>query len=435
MKILKFIILALFVGGIVWSVKFTQVVEGQGSSLDNSTIAQEDIAPPTQSAQTQAATEAPTGFDNQTNGFVTQAEFDAARETFEEVENIEEDGLGPVFNRNSCAACHLAPITGGSSSVTELRAGHFDGTNFIDHPGGSLINELAIDQSIQENVLPGNEVTTRRGSINLFGDGFVEAINSTTLREIANDQRNATGGVIAGQVISVPVGEADSTLRVVRFRVGRFGWKNQHASLISFSADAYLNEMGITSPLQPTENTSNGRSVAAFDAVPDPEDDGEDITAFATFIRALKAPSRDRALAATADARTGSNLFNLIGCNICHVPTIQTAPVGTVINGNTFPVPAALGDKIIHPFGDFLLHNVGTGDGIVQEGGQSTRNRVRTVPLWGLHTRTTLMHDAASTTPLDAILRHGGEARSVIDNFRSLNTTQQNQLLTFLRSL
>src|SRR5262249_45093063 len=139
-----------------------------------------------------------------------------------------------------------------------------------------------------------------------------------------------------------------------------------------------------------TENTSLGNSVAAFDTVPDNqtctgphagqncgEDPDEDIEAFARFMRATKVPPRDTALAATADAVAGSNLFNAIGCNICHVTSITTSAVGTVINGGAFTVPAALGNKIIHPYSDFLLHDIGTGDGIVQNGGQSTADKLR----------------------------------------------------------
>jgi CxxC motif-containing protein (DUF1111 family) len=375
----------------------------------------------------QAATEAPTGFDNLTNGFTDQATMDLNRGIFEENE-ANEDGLGPVFNATSCAACHQSPVTGGISQITELRAGHFNGVNFVDHPGGSLINDRAINAAVQERVIEGNEVVTFRTSTNVLGNGFVEAIDSNTLAAIANGQPAA----MRGQFIQVPVGEA--TVPGSR-RGGRFGWKNQHASLVSFAADAYLNEMGITSPLQPTENTSNGNSVAAFDAVADPEDEGEDVEAFANFMRATKAPPRDTTLAATADAVAGSNLFNQVGCNICHVRNITTAPAGTVINGGALTVPAALGNKIIHPFSDFLLHNVGTGDGIVQNGGQSTRSKLRTPPLWGSRTRPRLMHDGNSLTRNDAILRHAGEATSVINSYRALTAAQKNQLITFLNSL
>jgi len=374
-------------------------------------------------------TEAPTGFDNQPNGLIDQATFDADRETFDEQEDIDE-GLGPVFNARSCGECHGTPVSGGSSQVTELRAGHFDGRNFVAHPGGSLINDRAIDALIQERILGGNEVRTFRGSPSTLGLGYVEAIDDQTLIDLARWQFFFTGGRIPGQVIRVPVAEANGALRV-----GRFGWKNQNSSLVSFAADAYLNEMGITSTLQPDENSSNGNSIAGYDAVADPEDNGGDVAKFAEFIRATKAPPRDADLSATPEALIGAQLFNQVSCNVCHVTTLRTAPAGTSINGGQFVVPDALGAKIIHPYSDFLLHDVGTGDGIVQNGGPSSRNKVRTAPLWGLRTRTRFMHDGASLTPRDAILRHDGEARLVITNFRNLTDLQRNQLLIFLRSL
>jgi CxxC motif-containing protein (DUF1111 family) len=376
-----------------------------------------------------AFTEAPTGFDNQPNGLVDQATFDADREVFDEQEDIDE-GLGPVFNARSCGECHANPVSGGSSQVTELRAGHFDGHHFIDAAGGSLINDRAINSLIQERIPAGNEVRTLRLSPTVLGLGFVEAIEDDTLADLARQEFFFSGGRISGQLIKVPVSEAGGALRA-----GRFGWKNQNSSLVSFAADAYLNEMGITSPLQPTENTSNGNSVAAFDTVPDPEDNGEDVEVFARFMRATKAPPRDATLQSTPDALVGAQLFAHLGCNVCHTSTLRTASPGTLINGNQFTVPAALGNKIIHPFSDFLLHDVDTGDGIVQNGGPFSRNKIRTAPLWGLRIRTRLMHDGQSLTPRDAILRHDGEARFVINNFRGLSDQQKNQLLIFLRSL
>jgi len=392
--------------------------------------------------RSQAATEAPAGFDNLTNGFLTQATMDADRVTFEERDDISK-GLGPVYNAQSCAECHQNPVTGGISQITEFRAGHLDANgNFVDGPGGSLLNDRAIDASIQER-RPGTEnVFTFRTSLNTLGDGFVEAVSNTTLQNIANAQPGQSGGQIAGALTVVPVAEANGNTRF-----GRFGWKDQQASLLSFSSDAYLNEQGITNRFNLTENTSLGRSVAAFDTVPDNqpcasnpsvncgEDGDEDINAFAAFMRASKAPPRDTAVANSADGITGSQLFDQVGCNICHVRTITTAPAGTLINGGAFTVPAALGNKNIHPFGDFLLHDVGTGDGIVQNGGQSTANKMRTAPLWGVRTRDRLMHDGESTIRFDAILRHAGEATNVINAYRNLSTAQKNQIATFLNSL
>jgi CxxC motif-containing protein (DUF1111 family) len=391
-----------------------------------------------------APTEAPAGFDNRTNGFVSQAEFDDLRAVFEERDDIAK-GLGPVYNAQSCAECHQSPVTGAGSQVAELRAGHRDVFgNFVDAAGGSLINDRAIDARIQERVPGAENVRTLRMSTSVLGTGFIEAINSNTLVAIANAQPGQSGGLIQGQVISVPILEAPG-----QNRVGRFGWKNQNASLLSFAADAYLNEMGITNRLIRTENSSMGRSVAAFDNVADNqpcttpghigescgEDPDGDIEEFAAFMRSSKVPPRDTVLAGTTDARAGATLFNQIGCNICHVTSITTAAAGTLINGSTFTIPAALGNKIIRPYSDFLLHDIGTGDGIVQNGGQGTANKIRTVTLWGTRTRDRHMHDGLSLTFTDAILRHGGEARGVTSNFRGLTNTQQNQIVTFLQSL
>jgi CxxC motif-containing protein (DUF1111 family) len=379
-----------------------------------------------------ALTEAPTGFDNQTNGFLTDEEFAEAEEGFDEHE-APDDGLGPLFNAGGCGECHANPTIGGGAATSELRAGHFNGVAFVDAPGGSLINDRAIDARIQERVPAGQEVRTFRISLSLFGDGFVECVDSNQLAAIANAQPAAQRGTL----IQVPVNEAGN-----RPRAGRFGHKNQHASLVSFAADAYVNEMGITSVLQPNENTSLGNSVAAFDAVPDPEDGptaetpfGEDLQFFIDLMRALKAPPRDTAAAGTASAQRGAALFTNIGCAVCHTPTLTTVPAGTVVNQGAFECPEALGDKIIHPFGDFLMHNVGTGDGIVQNGGQGTRNQIRTIPLWGLRARDRLMHDGLTVTRTDAIQRHGGQASASRTNFNNLSGGSQQDLINFLNTL
>jgi CxxC motif-containing protein (DUF1111 family) len=390
-----------------------------------------------------AVTEAPTGFDGLSNGNCTQDEFKATGLTFSEVEAFE-DGMGPTFNNVSCISCHENPrgtaegaedntnlkIFGGTGSqITELRAGHFNGISFVDHPGGSLINDRANDRSIQEHILTGNEVQTLRLTISLAGDGFVEAIDSNTLAAIAAAQPAAQRGT----VIQVPVAEAGNAVRV-----GRFGWKNQQASLLSFASDAYINEMGVTNQFAQTENTSNGTNVQGgpFDGKGDPagtgEDDAGDINEFTAFMRCLKAPPRGPINSAVT---AGQTTFTQIGCATCHVATITTAPAGTVINAGALTVSTALGDKNIHPFSDYLLHDIGTGDGIVQNGGQGTRNQVRTSALWGLGARTRFMHDGASLTATAAIQRHNNQAATAKNNFNALSATSQSNVLQFLFSL
>ena len=221
-------------------------------------------------------------------------------------------------------------------------------------------------------------------------------------------------------------------------RIGRFRWKSQHGSLLSFSFDAYLNEIGITTPTLPEENTASGVYVgwgSEYDAVADPENDGTDALAFADFMRATKAPSRGTV---TGDVLAGERFFNQVGCNICHTSSMTTAPAGSVINGGAFTVPAALGDKIIHPFSDFLLHDIGTGDGIPilpTADYAITANQMRTAPLWGLRTRSRLMHDGLTFTLNDAILRHSGQAAQSTRNYTRLLARQKSQLIAFLKSL
>ncbi len=392
---------------------------------------------------TQSATEAPTGFDNLTNGLVEQATHDNDRTTFFQEVDTKKHGLGPVFNGTSCAGCHSTPLSGGGSTTTEVRSGHTDQDgNFVNPTvviddgkdvitGRSLINAFATCPRAQETVPSTETIHALRMSVNTLGDGFVEAVPDQTLLGIAQSQLSQTRGLIHGQAIQVPVLEAPGETRI-----GRFGWKDQQASLLSFAADAYLNEQGITNRLLGEDVTEVCESPEIADPEDTPGSDGlSDIDHFARFIRAAKAPPVDATLASQPDAQAGSRLFDAVGCSFCHVRTMQTAPAGTMINGGTFTVPDALGNKIIHPFSDFLLHDVGSGDGIVQNGGQSSANKLRTPPLWGVRLRTKLMHDGASTSFSDAILRHAGEATVVVNRYRSLSNTQQQQLIKFLESL
>src|SRR5207245_8074671 len=135
------------------------------------------------------------------------------------------------------------------------------------------------------------------------------------------------------------------------------------------------------------------------------------------------------------NVKAGAAVFTMIGCAICHAPRLVTSPPGAVINGGTFTVPLALGNKIIAPYSDFLLHDIGTGDGIVQNGGPSSRNKLRTAPLWGLRTRSRLMHDGKALTYERAIQRHKGQAEEVSEAFKHLSPIHRAHLSAFLASL
>jgi CxxC motif-containing protein (DUF1111 family) len=412
-------------------------------------------------------TEAPTGFDNKSNGVADDATHLADQTKFEEVEQLS-DGLGPLYNAQSCRECHQSPVSGAASQVSELRVGHQGPDGHFRNPdipiahgtevisGRSLVNDRAIcpnaafpSTEIQERVPETETIRTFRLSLSLLGDGFVEALADKTLIDLAEQQCKTSHRKICGQVLQVPIVEAPGQMSV-----GRFGWKDQHASLLSFSGDAYLNEMGITNRLQPDEVTKLCNTASEPNDTPG-ADGLSDIDHFARFIRATKAPARDSQLASGAVAKKGNALFEKIGCATCHVETLTTAPAGTKINGGTFTIPVALGSMTFHPYGDFLMHDVGTGDGILQatrehygnkvfqmmsdylskQDFDSSRNKIRTAPLWGVRLRPRLMHDGASLTLRDAIVRHRGEASHVNQQFEKLKMDDQEALIEFLKSL
>jgi CxxC motif-containing protein (DUF1111 family) len=397
-----------------------------------------------------SATEAPAGFNTPSfngaqsvsNGIVEPPGDTFARdqEVYEQNHSVQ-TGLGPVYNATACVSCHENPNSGGASQFTELRVGHKDENgNFVNPTifindgkntitGRSIVNDRAIGPEAQEHIPATENIRALRAALNTLGDGFVEAIDDKTLIAIAEGQPELSEGRVHGEVVQAPIFEAPG-----QTRVGRFGWKDQHSSLLSFIGDAYLNEMGITNRLRPTDVTT------VLKTTKDPEDQPDDlgladIDHFAQFIRGTMVPPRDTALAATPAAIRGGELFRRVGCGVCHVETIITAPAGTVIDGGMFTVPEALGDKIIHPFGDFLLHDIGTGDGIVQVGPQDTANKLRTAPLWGLRTKPRFMHDLRSLSLEDAISRHEGEAREPARRFRELSPEEREALITFLKTL
>jgi CxxC motif-containing protein (DUF1111 family) len=353
-------------------------------------------------------TDALTGFDNQTNEFTSQVQFDEDRDAFDETEVVKPDpendqkgGLGPVYNDTSCVACHQnsgvvnktanqtsEPVSGSSSQVSEIRAGHNEkcvkqclpfvppGTIvFREAPGGSVIQQRAIDPRVQERVPEAENIRTLRMATSVLGGGYVEAIPDLAIVQVFLDQL-ANNPQQAGMLNIVPVAVAPAppgsdAAFIFESRVGRFGWKAQEASLLNFSAGAYVTEMGITSPLQRVENSSLGTSVSFVDLVtPEPEDKavpghpfGEDVEAFTRFMRSTKAPPQ-AAPKKPPNVVEGEKLFTKIGCAVCHVPEFVTMRVGRY--GDIDAVPPALAWKRIRPYSDFLLHDIGTGDGIVQ---------------------------------------------------------------------
>jgi CxxC motif-containing protein (DUF1111 family) len=264
-------------------------------------------------------------------------------------------------------------------------------------------------------------VMAKRVTTPAFGAGLVEAIPDETILALA-DPEDRDGDGVSGwaHVVFDPATRRD--------RVGRFGWKAQVATVLTFSADASQGEMGITNDLFSNEQAPNGDSnrLAQCDPVADPEDQVDPTTGrrfidkLAHFQQLLGPPPRG---AITADVMQGEQVFKAIGCATCHVAVMMTGASDV----------AALSVKPALLYSDLLLHDVGTGDGIVQ--GQASGRELRTPPLWGLRFRQLFVHDGRGATMEQAITQHGAEATPSRMKFERLSPAERQQLLAFLNSL
>jgi CxxC motif-containing protein (DUF1111 family) len=356
---------------------------------------------------------------------VSPREFEEFRLGLEDFREIEEasEGLGPLFNGTGCASCHNVPVIGGGSPMTELRAGTRDANGQFRVVGGTTLYQLFSipDHRCQAAIPAEATVVARRMSIPLFGAGLIEAVPDETLLALEDPFDRNRDGISGRAAIIVDIASGQR-------RVGRFGWKAQIATLLTFSGDAYTNEMGITNDIFPSE-AYGGISEARMrecDRLKDPEDVMDPRTGkraidnFEAFMKFLGPVARGPI---TDEVRAGDQAFAAVGCASCHVPALTTGANAV----------ASLNRKTLALYSDLLLHDVGTGDGIAQEAADPSE--IRTPALWGLRFRRTLLHDGSAGTADEAIRRHGGEASGVIESYRRLIEPTRRALLAFLNSL
>ena len=349
------------------------------------------------------------------------AAFKAGKDDFVERETPG-SGLGPIFNRDSCVACHSGPAVGGASPINVTRFGKVTGGVFdpLTSLGGSLLQERAISPNGLEKVPTSANVVAKRQTTPLFGLGLIEAIPDAVI--LKGVRTTAVDGVLGKASMVQDVASGKSL-------VGRFGWKAQQASLLAFAGDAYLNEMGITNRLFPAENAPNGNVTLLnqLDKVKDPEDTVDHETGkagidlLADYMRFLAPPPTQPVTASTA---FGAKFFLDVGCTSCHTPSMTTGPS---------PV-SALNNKTIFLYSDLLLHDMGSlGDGIVQ--GAAGAREMKTPPLWGAAASEPYLHDGRARTLDEAIRAHDGEGRSARDKYLKLTPDQQKLLVEFLKSI
>ncbi len=351
-------------------------------------------------------------------------EFRLGLDDFLEVETSEE-GLGPAFNGTSCAVCHNVPVVGGAGVIGEIRAAGRDANGrpvALSPDGETLFQLFSIPlHGCQVQLPPEAVIIARRIPIPVFGTGLVEAIPDESILALADPEDLDRDGVSGRAAIVRDLATGDR-------RVGRFGWKAQHATLLAFGADAYRNEMGITNDLF-REELGVGLTAEQHrrcDPHPDPEDRIDPATRrrgidnFASFMRLLAPANRGDGGPVVSE---GQQVFTAVGCASCHTPLLMTGPSRERAFDRQ-PVPL---------FSDLLLHDVGTGDEIPQAA--ALPEEIRTPALWGVRFRRPLLHDGSAPTIEDAVMRHAGEAEAVRQKFEALSPSARAALLVFLRSL
>jgi hypothetical protein len=402
---------------------------------------------------------------------------------FKEIETIPQ--LGPLFNGTTCTGCHSQPATGGGGLfINEIRVRDntdpgpvhifavdnmlrngpqsqggtpIFATGVTAEPLGCQITvpgcqlsacqqeeamkttfnpDLPTCDPTSANFTGGGDCVAGRAALALFGDGLVEAVSDQALIQLAQNEPQSVRGV-AKMVTENFLSTA---------HVGRFGWKDDHAFLRAFAGDAYLNEMGITNPDNPTDTSSCALGVTQYGMTLEDtgiEDatgpDGRaDIDRFSDFMRALAPPPT---IPQNASAKRGAKQFSQLGCAGCHAPSLTTAsnpasfiPASTGGTPMSSTVNNALAQQTFHPYGDFLLHSMGAlGDGITS--GAADPTMMRTAPLWGLRAKSIYLHDGRAQDLPTAISLHDGQGKAASQAFQALSASQQQDLVNFLNTL
>ena len=401
-------------------------------------------------------------------GGISSADFAEAKAAFATVEDID-DGLGPVFNEKGCGNCHTQGAIGGAGVQIERRFGRFvnGAFNELSGEGGSLRQLFTIGTftstsgrscTVPLEHEPADATVHNVGRLTtpLFGLGLVDSLPDSAFDAVVAAEPSSVRGTVNRVRVLLP-DPHDSSQFVNSTRVGRFGWKAGIANLVQFAADAYLNEMGIT-----TQHCIKGASVLTFateskpngvaqsagcddrgpggPGVPAGTDDGvgscanglteiqEDVELFTDFMTFLAPPPVDPNLSPTVAANALA-IAHRVGCDGCHFTGTFTTP-STPRNG----VP---GNFQFRPFSDFALHDMGSlGDQIGNNGDSATRTRMmRTAPLWGLRFRTKFLHDGRTSDLATAIRAHAGQGAAAATAYNNLSSTDKSTLLQGLRGL
>ncbi len=351
-------------------------------------------------------------------------------ENFERAFTVAE-GLGPIFNNVSCEGCH--PGDGRGTPETGFFRFSKDGDLLIDNGGPQHQDRVIAGARLIPEMIPEDADRSFRIPPPVFGVGLIEAIPEATILALA-DPDDADGDGISGRPNWVNAADFVPDSHVGGgggVQLGRFSRKAQVSSLLQQVAEAYNQDMGITSDFLPDENFNVQRSatVGVGDVAADPEISASTVLLTTMYVRLLAPPSRGKQ---TDAAKRGDGLFAGIGCVACHVPSMRTGP---------HEIPS-LSQQTAQLYSDLLLHDMGPRLADDRPDGDATGTEWRTAPLWGtrlvpefLGGREFYLHDGSATSLHDAIIAHGGEAQSSRDAYIAFDAAAQDDLVTFLKSL
>jgi CxxC motif-containing protein (DUF1111 family) len=324
----------------------------------------------------------------------------------------ESDGLGPLYVRDSCAACHQGDGRGPGFVNKFAASGELSRADLSALlPLGATERPFVTASAKLPLLSPDVQKlrSVRRMPPAVFGRGYLEAISETEIERVAQLAAVRTG----------PVRGRPNRLK--SGAIGRFGVKARLATLDDFTADALNGDMGVTTPQRPRE--PSGPEGLEDDDKPGIDFDAQRVLRISDYVRLLAIPMRK------GDDWQARALFDSVGCATCHVPSLRTA--------QRFRVESLANiDALI--FSDLLLHDMGEAlsDGQYEE--VAGPREFRTAPLMGLRFLGTLLHDGRAHNVLEAIEAHGAngsEGQLSAQRFRELPSDDRTRLVRFVEAL
>ncbi|PJZ76044.1 hypothetical protein CH365_16335 [Leptospira neocaledonica] len=372
---------------------------------------------------------------------------------------IDRRGLGPLFNANSCLACHVGNGIGKVPSGPEETmftalvrlsndpnyGGQFQpfSLNGVPAEGIASVSYSQIEGVFQDGtsytlrkpkvefsnlnygpLTSNGDVYSLRNTSKVIGMGLLEAISDETLLSLQDESDSNLDG-ISGRINLVPDLVSGTN------KIGRFGWKANEPNLKQQGSRAFLEDIGITSPLFPFKNCTSVQT--ACDSSPHgtlPELNTTKIDMMVKYMRLIAVPARRSP--SSSEVLMGKRIFFQAGCNSCHISKLSTGNI---------PGAPEISMQIIRPYTDLLLHDMGEGLKDGRPDHLASGREWRTPPLWGIglvskvNGTLQLLHDGRAETFMEAIIWHGGEAERSKQHILGLSSSQRNQLVKFLESL